>query len=177
MKKARGSKSARQLSDETAALGYRVSPTVIAKLDSGHRGSVLSVAELFVLAAALDIPPGLLLFSGYPFGDVELLPGRTTNTVSALDWFSGDGRLPAAKTEKGKGSPPNGGIQLVRHVRQYSENAKMLLHLQQLSQMEDSGADPALLDHQMDGLNDRLSELQDEIDALSADFAVEEKPR
>ena len=66
VKKARGNKSAKWLSDETAKLGHRVSPTVIAKLDSGHRGSVLSVAELLVLAAALNIPPGLLLIPGYP---------------------------------------------------------------------------------------------------------------
>ena len=89
MKKARGTKSAKWLSDQTAKLGYRVSPTVIAKLDSGHRGSVLSVAELLVLAAALDIPPGLLAFPRYPYDEVELLPGKTTTPNRRSEWFSG----------------------------------------------------------------------------------------
>ena len=114
MKKARGNKSAKWLSDETAKLGYRVSPTVIAKLDSGHRGSVLSVAELMVLAAALDIPPGLLLFPGYPTGEVEFLPGRETYASAALDWFSGDGRYRCNVTQKGKQrtAPDNAGTEL-----------------------------------------------------------------
>ena len=108
IKKARGNKSARWLSDETAALGYRVSPTVIAKLDSGHRGSVLSVAELLVLAAALDIPPGLLLFPGYPYDVVEYLPGRAADAHSALDWLSGYGVLPA---EAGPGGERRGALE------------------------------------------------------------------
>ena len=76
MKKARGNKSAKWLSDETAALGYRVSPTVIAKLDSGHRGSVLSVAELLILGAALELPPVPCSYRTH-WRMVEALPGAT----------------------------------------------------------------------------------------------------
>jgi hypothetical protein len=89
IKDARGGRSAAWLSDKTAELGYRVSPTVIAKLDSGHRGSVLSVPELLVLAAALDAAPVTLMYPS-PYGrEVELLPGENVSAFVAAQWFSG----------------------------------------------------------------------------------------
>lgn len=130
MKNARGTKSAKWLSDETAALGYRVSPTVIAKLDSGHRGSVLSVAELLVLAAALDIPPGLLLFPGYPDRHLELLPGRDAESREAVRWLAG-GLLPSKRREDGaiEIGASNLGIELVEAVEQRAELDRDLLLL------------------------------------------------
>jgi hypothetical protein len=105
MKAARGSRSAQWLSERTAKLGYKVSPTVIAKLDSGHRGSVLSVAELLVLAAALDIAPTALMYPaltkisdgdkdvfvpGAYEQETELLPGVNWTEIEAAEWFSGN---------------------------------------------------------------------------------------
>lgn len=90
MKEARGSRSATWLSDRTAELGYRVPATVISKLDSGHRGSVLGVAELVVLAAALDMPPVALLYPALPDGEVSMLPGRHASSIAAVRWFSGE---------------------------------------------------------------------------------------
>jgi hypothetical protein len=178
VKKARGNKSAKWLSDQTAALGYRVSPTVIAKLDSGHRGSVLSVAELLVLAAALDIPPGLLLFAGYPTSDVEFLPGRETSATAALDWFSGEGRLPLQRDREGKQrtAPPNAGIELVRLMRELHDNREMLFYLQARSKMG-SAPDSDLLKQQMDRLNDGMDDLHDQINELAERFEITEKPR
>ena len=86
---ARGHRSAKWLSDKTAELGYRISPTVIAKLDSGHRGSVLSVPELLVLAAALDIPPVALVYSPPYSEDVEVLPGEMRRKIDAVEELSG----------------------------------------------------------------------------------------
>lgn len=86
----RGTNSAQWLSDRTAELGMRISPSVIARLDSGHRGDVLSVPELFVLAAALDVAPLDLLAAGAPDGEVDLLPGRTVAVSELLDWVTGD---------------------------------------------------------------------------------------
>ncbi len=48
---------------------------MLAKLDSGHRGSMLTVPELLAVAAAVNMPPALLLFPGYPDGEIEYLPG------------------------------------------------------------------------------------------------------
>jgi len=85
MKRARGSRSAWQLSEETDRIGYHLSKQVIGKLDSGHGG--LQVAEFLVLAAALDVPPALLLCGGYPDSVVEYLPGRKATSRQAVDWF------------------------------------------------------------------------------------------
>lgn len=199
MKKARGGKSARWLSDATAERGYRVSPTVIAKLDSGHRGSVLSVPELLVLCAALHIPPGLALFPGYPGGTVEFLPGRTAEAYEALNWFSGEGRLPFdgpmdAATDIATG---NDGIEIVRAMRDFVDAAQMHMYLQTrlglvgaMGPPLGSGEDDhlewdrsvemerSLLESQIRQLNERLAELRGRIDKLQPTFEVEErKPR
>ena len=176
MKKARGNKSARWLSDETAALGYRVSPTVIAKLDSGHRGSVLSVAELLVLAAALDIPPGLLLFPGYPEGEIEFLPGRTARAHRALDWFAGPGGIPGPDGEP-HAAPPNAGTELIRLARQWEQVGRTYLYLEERSRTADTAADRRLLDQQLRRVTAEGAELQARIDRLTPTFAIEEKPR
>jgi 8-oxo-dGTP pyrophosphatase MutT (NUDIX family)/transcriptional regulator with XRE-family HTH domain len=89
--------SAQKLSDRTDAGGFKIPRAVIANLENGHRESV-SVAELTVLARALDVPPLLLL---YPVGrqeDVEVLPGRHTSPWDALMWFSGMTTRPALPT-------------------------------------------------------------------------------
>lgn len=88
-KERRGDRSAKWLSERTADLGYRISPTVIAKLDSGHRGEVLSVAELLIMAAALEVPPVALLYPNMPDGDVEVLPGVVRTALEAVEGFSG----------------------------------------------------------------------------------------
>jgi hypothetical protein len=126
MKAARRGRSAKWLSARTAELGYEIPATVISKLDSGHRGEVLSVAELLVLAAALDIPPALLLFPEFPGTEigkpkVKLLPDRESTGYQAVRWLSGERALPASRVEQARGiseASPNAGTQLVFAVRQ-----------------------------------------------------------
>lgn len=86
----RGSRSAQWLSEETDRLGFRISPSVIAKLDSGHRGGVLHVSELLVLAAALEVPPVWLLLDDLPDGRFEVLPGVVVSQAHSLEWFAGE---------------------------------------------------------------------------------------
>jgi transcriptional regulator with XRE-family HTH domain len=81
--------TAQQLAQRTAELGYPVTRVAISKIESNKRAGKLDVAELLVLAAALDIPPVLLLFPDFPDGSVENLPGRDTESRKAVLWFSG----------------------------------------------------------------------------------------
>ena len=67
--------SAQELADETERLGYPVSRSQIANYESGRKQG-LDVAEFLILAAALDIPPALLLFPTFPDDTVEVLPGQ-----------------------------------------------------------------------------------------------------
>ena len=94
VKKRRAGRSAQWLSDRTAELGRRVPTTVIAKLDSGHRGSVLHVSEVLVLAAALGVPPLQLIYPDLPDAEVEVWPGEIKRSFEAAQWFSGED-LPA----------------------------------------------------------------------------------
>lgn len=94
VKDARGGRSAAWLSERTAELGYRISASVIAKLDSGHRGDVLSVSEWLILAAALDVPPLVLLYPELPDGQIEMLPDHPSGSWTAYLWATGEAPSP-----------------------------------------------------------------------------------
>lgn len=81
--------TAQQLAQRTADLGYPVTRIAISKIEGNTRAGKFDVAELVVLAAALDIPPVLLLFPDFPDGVVENLPRRDTESRNAVLWFSG----------------------------------------------------------------------------------------
>ncbi|MDE0571815.1 helix-turn-helix domain-containing protein [Demequina sp. B12] len=79
--------SAQQVADRTCELGVEVTRSSIANLESGRKTS-LSVVELAVLAAALEVAPVRLLFD-VEDEPVEVLPGNLVAGVEAADWFSG----------------------------------------------------------------------------------------
>lgn len=87
--------SAQQLADQCKELGLTLNRQLISNLENGRRDSV-SVAELFVLAKALNVPPLLLTV---PLGHeptTEILPGRVGDTWLAAKWITGEGRpIPA----------------------------------------------------------------------------------
>lgn len=66
--------SIRRLAEETEKIGYPIGASVLSNFEYGRRGSRLEVAELLVLAAALDVPPAQLLWPRYPDGLTEYLP-------------------------------------------------------------------------------------------------------
>lgn len=94
VRKERGELSAAALSDRTAALGMRVSRSALSELENRKRRTV-SVAELLVLSAALNVPPVRLLFPDYPDGNAEYLPDRGAASMIAAEWVGGDQRLRA----------------------------------------------------------------------------------
>lgn len=87
--------SVAKLADRTGELGYPIGASVLTNFEAKRRGSRLDVAELLVLAAALDVPPALLLFPGYPDGGVAYLPGRRQRSRAAVEWVSGNRALRA----------------------------------------------------------------------------------
>jgi transcriptional regulator with XRE-family HTH domain len=52
-----------------------ISRTQIANYESGRKKN-LDIAELLILAAALDVPPLVLLYPDLPAGKVEIIPDR-----------------------------------------------------------------------------------------------------
>ncbi|MFD8533893.1 helix-turn-helix domain-containing protein [Streptosporangium canum] len=86
--------TAQALADRCAELGLALDRSVIAKLERGLRQTV-SLAELLVLARALNVPP---LRLALPIGQAlqsEVLPGVTVDTWQAAQWFTGHEAFPA----------------------------------------------------------------------------------
>lgn len=84
--------TASMLSARCAELGLPVDRNVVAKLENGHRNSV-TVDEVYVLAAALEVPPLLLLFGVGTEETAEILPGNHVPAFWAARWFSGEGAM------------------------------------------------------------------------------------
>ncbi|BCJ70706.1 hypothetical protein CS0771_02500 [Catellatospora sp. IY07-71] len=80
--------SAKQLSDRTGDLGFRVPRTVIANLETGRRDAV-GVAEVLILAAALDVPPTMLLTAVGREEAVEILPDVEVPPWLGRGWILG----------------------------------------------------------------------------------------
>jgi transcriptional regulator with XRE-family HTH domain len=69
------------LAERTKALGYPVNRVAISKIEGNLRAGKLDVAELLVLAVALEIPPALLLLPTFPGGAVDVLPRSSASTL------------------------------------------------------------------------------------------------
>jgi transcriptional regulator with XRE-family HTH domain len=81
--------SAQKLANECKRLGFPIPRNVLANLEHGRRETV-SVAQLLVLAAALRIPPVLLVVPVARQESLEMLPGMETPTWHAALWWRGD---------------------------------------------------------------------------------------
>lgn len=84
--------SAQILADRTAVLGHEIKRSVIANLESGRRDFV-TLSDVLVLAAALDVPPMALIVPIQRGGRVEVLNGAFVSSPwDAIDWINGLGR-------------------------------------------------------------------------------------
>lgn len=91
--------SAQQLADRCAELGMKIARSVIANLENGRRPTV-SVAELLILAAALAVPPAVLIAPLGQAPEANILPDRELTTLDAILWIAGETRLPEDASEK-----------------------------------------------------------------------------
>ena len=79
-----------QLSERTRQLGYPISRVAITKIENNSRAGKLDVAEWIVLAYALDVSPGGLLYPDLPDGPVEVLPDWVLPSWVALLSLDGE---------------------------------------------------------------------------------------
>jgi transcriptional regulator with XRE-family HTH domain len=86
IKALRGERSGQWLSDETAAIGHRVSRSTISEIETGKRQTI-SVDALIVLAAALKVSVADLIYPG--LDDVEMLPGLVVRHGEAIEALVG----------------------------------------------------------------------------------------
>lgn len=114
------------VSERTKALGYAISSATIGKIEDNARAGKLELAELLVLAAALETPPVLLLFPEFPDGSAEVLPGLMTGSYAGARWVSGTDGLPASvdgESDRGLYATPSAydGIALVESANEARE--------------------------------------------------------
>jgi transcriptional regulator with XRE-family HTH domain len=83
------------LSSRCGELGLPLDRNVITKIERGHRNSV-TVDEVMVLAAALDVAPIRLLFGVGTEAESEPLPGEVREPFRAAQWFTDERPFPGA---------------------------------------------------------------------------------
>ena len=115
--------TAKRLAERTTELGYPISRVAISKIESNTRVGKLDVAELLILAAALNMPPALLLFPNYPEGEAKLIPGVDADGHDAVRWLAGETTLPPEVTAERRLRirPSNAGIRLVEAVTERAD--------------------------------------------------------
>jgi transcriptional regulator with XRE-family HTH domain len=112
--------SGQALVDRCAQLGLAIPAAVLSNLELGRRESI-SIAELLVLAQALDVSPTLLIAPVATADKIEILPGHEADPMAVVDWFAGDARFDLTRTGLvAKGlmwvdRGPAGYVQLYRH--------------------------------------------------------------
>ncbi|UQU66855.1 hypothetical protein COUCH_11540 [Couchioplanes caeruleus] len=85
-----------KLSDLTAALGQRVPPTVLTNLEHRRR-DYISIAEIMLVSAALNIPPVLLIAPIGQVEEIDILPSISISPWRARGWLMG--ALPLRSTD------------------------------------------------------------------------------
>lgn len=84
--------SAQQLADRCEQLGLSIPRPVLSNLENGRRESV-TLAEVLILARALDVSPTLLLAPVGRQETVEVLPGRYIAPWDVVRWLDGEVQL------------------------------------------------------------------------------------
>lgn len=134
--------TAAELADKTA-VGKPLTRAVISDLETGRKKS-LEVSELLTLAAALDIPPILLLLPDYPDGDVEVLPNVQRSSSGAFGWFTGGGTGPTADEPN-----MNEGVVLVMNAHALAEARRDRAYLpSRAAAVGDTPSDEVIADYE-----------------------------
>jgi transcriptional regulator with XRE-family HTH domain len=114
--------TAQQLAERCKDLGAPIHRTTITKIENGR--TRFDVGELFILAAALDVPPLVLLYPDLPAGEVEIIPDRPGTSWDAYLWATG--MAPSFLNP----DTPSKGAQLVNAVRDRHQLMAELARLQ-----------------------------------------------
>jgi transcriptional regulator with XRE-family HTH domain len=162
--------TASELARRTAELGYPISRGAIAKIESNVRSGKIDVAEVLVLAAALDIPPVLLLFPQLSTdGGAVVLPGVFTSEDEAVRWMSGGVSFPQGYDSlsmrlEGQPNPPNHGVNLIAAVsllEQALETRISLVH--HLYKVQEDADEAATAQRMVEKNNEQIEAIRKQI--------------
>lgn len=83
--------SAAALASRTDRLGYPITRSTIAKIESGSRANKLDLTELLILALALQTTPAALMFSDAPDGESRISPASPPfPSGDSYEWWCGE---------------------------------------------------------------------------------------
>jgi hypothetical protein len=144
------------ISWQTSARSCRCAPSACS---SAFPIQNVSTAELAVLARALDTAPVALLYPPPYQGEIEVLPGQTSTTWSAAEWFSGmsDGAAAGASADDAEAYDRN--LAPLRAAARISELTARKQRLMDALVGADEAVQAAMLD--------AIHGVQDDIDRLS----------
>lgn len=80
--------STQALADRCAELGWPIKRSVLSNLENGYRETI-TVPELFIIAAALEVPPSDLIAPLGRVDEVEILPGMSATPEAVVEWLAG----------------------------------------------------------------------------------------
>lgn len=163
--------SAQQLSDRCAAIGMPIQRSVLANLESGRRTTV-TIAEIIILAAALEVPALALVFPAGYEKTFEGLPGKSGGTYEWAFWFTGEEALPYEESEDIEkellAHPLNRarqiGRELIRHVDAFERYTERMAR--SLEEIRAFNRDSELYRHAVDELERLVEEREQQLDAL-----------
>lgn len=134
-----------QLAERTKELGYPITRVTVTKIETNSRSGKLDVSEWLVLAAALQVPPALLLVPAYPDGDALVLPEVSVPAERAVAWLTGQAPLPLSSITSQSGiSDENAGTRLVEAVTTRNIRQRSAFHLEQ--RIAEDGNSPSEVD-------------------------------
>lgn len=161
-----------EVARRTAELGFPISRGAIAKIETNSRSGKMDVIELLVLAAALEIPPVLLLFPEFPEGrQMAVIPYVVTRGHEAVRWMSGRISFPREVSEfSSPPLPPNDGVKLVTAAEAVENAIESRIPLvNQLEKAKDS-RDAELARRTLQIHDERIARLQNEVDNAYSDL-------
>jgi transcriptional regulator with XRE-family HTH domain len=143
--------TAQQLAERCRELGVPIHRTTITKIENGR--SRFDLAELLILAAALDVPPIALIYPGLPDDMVAIVPGKVGTSWEAYMWATGMAASPVPRTQS-----PSKGAQLVDAVRRRWELIRRLPGLQLEMATEDATLREAR-EYELELVRDEINQL------------------
>lgn len=157
-----------QLWERTVELGYPVTRIAISKIENNTRAGKLDMAEVLILARALELPPMLLLYPSYPGGVVEFLPGWEVESERAAGWISGKLPLPGriVPSEGVRIHPTNPGVELVQVADERGRSSQKSIRVF-FEQRDDDDEGAQLL---LNELNQELARCSARIEELSTEL-------
>lgn len=82
--------SVQDVANRTAELGHPISRSALSGLENDRSKDRLSLPDALVIAECLRVPMFSLLFPQQPDGEVELVPGLTFPSETAIDVITGE---------------------------------------------------------------------------------------